>query len=53
MSKEDRDKLMEERFFLMYHLGLRPSEVASLSDQDRKWLIKRFIRSKKNGNGSK
>ncbi len=36
----------EERFFLMYHLNLQPSETEALSDDYRKWLIGRFMAQK-------
>lgn len=36
----------EERFFLMYHMGMQPSETESLSPDYRKWLIARFMGQK-------
>lgn len=36
----------EERFFLIYHLNIQPSEAESLSEDYRKWLIARFIGQK-------
>lgn len=36
----------EERFFLMYHMNMQPSEVEKLKASYRKWLIMRFIGQK-------
>jgi hypothetical protein len=36
----------EEKFFLMYHLNWAPSEVDSLSEDRRKWIIARFVGQK-------
>lgn len=36
----------EERFFLMYHMNIQPSEVERLKPEYRKWLIARFIGQK-------
>jgi hypothetical protein len=36
----------EERFFLIYHLNIQPSEAEALSRDYRKWLIMRFIAQK-------
>jgi hypothetical protein len=36
----------EEKFFLMYHLNWPPSEVDSLTEDRRKWLIARFVGQK-------
>lgn len=33
----------EEKFFLMYNLNWSPSEVDSLSEDRRKWIIARFV----------
>jgi hypothetical protein len=36
----------EERFFLMYHMSLQPSETEAMSADYRKWLIARFMGQK-------
>jgi hypothetical protein len=36
----------EEKFFLMYHMNLQPSEVDKLSNDYRKWIIARFVAQK-------
>jgi hypothetical protein len=36
----------EEEFFLMYNLGWPPSEVRTLDDDYRKWLIARYMHQK-------
>lgn len=36
----------EERFFLMYHLNMQPSETEALSPDYRKWIIARFMGQK-------
>lgn len=36
----------EEKFFLMYHLNWSPSEVDSLSEDRRKWILARFVGQK-------
>ena len=36
----------EQKFFLMYHLNWPPSEVDSLSDDRREWIIARFVGQK-------
>jgi|694.fasta_scaffold22898_3 hypothetical protein len=36
----------EEKFFLMYHMGMQPSEVDSLTEERRKWILARFIHQK-------
>lgn len=37
----------EERFFLMYHMNIQPSEVESLHEDYRRALIARFLHQKK------
>jgi hypothetical protein len=36
----------EECFFLMYHMGMAPSEAYALKDDHRRWLMARFIGQK-------
>ena len=36
----------EERFFLIYHMNIQPSEAETLSTEYRKWLIARFMGQK-------
>lgn len=36
----------EECFFLMYHMGMQPSEAYSLKDDHRRWLMARFMGQK-------
>lgn len=36
----------EERFFLMYHMNIQPSEAEALGEDYRKWLIARFVGQK-------
>ena len=36
----------EERFFLMYHMSVQPSEAEALKPDYRKWIIARFIAQK-------
>jgi hypothetical protein len=36
----------EEKFFLMYHLNWAPSEVDSLTEDRRQWIIARFVGQK-------
>jgi hypothetical protein len=36
----------EEQFFLMYHFHWAPSEVQSLPEDYRKWLIARYVGQK-------
>jgi hypothetical protein len=36
----------EECFFLMYHMGMAPSEAYSLKDDHRRWVMARFIGQK-------
>lgn len=33
----------EEKFFLMYHMNMQPSEVDRLDPDRRKWILQRFI----------
>lgn len=36
----------EEKFLLMYHMNVQPSEVDAMSDDYRKWIIARFLMQK-------
>lgn len=36
----------EEEFILVYHLHLQPSEIASFSDDKRRWVIGRWMMQK-------
>jgi hypothetical protein len=36
----------EERFFLMYHMNIQPSEAEVMSEDYRRWLIARFVAQK-------
>jgi hypothetical protein len=36
----------EERFFLMYHMHIQPSEAEAMSQDYRQWLIARFVAQK-------
>jgi hypothetical protein len=36
----------EEKFFLMYHMHVQPSETECMNPDYRKWLIARFIGQK-------
>lgn len=36
----------EEKFFLMYHMSMQPSEVDSLDPDRRKWIMARFMAQK-------
>jgi hypothetical protein len=36
----------EEKFFLMYHMNLQPSEVDNLDPERRKWIMARFMAQK-------
>lgn len=36
----------EEKFFLMYHMSMQPSEAAGLDPDYRKWLVARFFAQK-------
>jgi len=42
-----QEELLEEEFFLIYHLHMQPSEVTALEPDKRRWLISRFIHQKK------
>lgn len=42
-----KDEVIEETFFLMYHLRMAREVILKLSDSERKWLIDGIIRSKK------
>ena len=42
-----QEELLEEQFFLMYHLHIQPSEIDTMPVFTRKWLIQRFIHQKK------
>jgi hypothetical protein len=33
----------EEKFFLMYHMNMQPSEVDRLDPDRRKWILHRYI----------
>lgn len=46
-AEDLQEELMEEHFFLIYHLHLQPSEVDALTPYQRKWLIQRYIHQKK------
>lgn len=52
-EKEEVEKLEykpteedEEKFFLIYHLNIQPSEVDQLKPEYRRYLIQRFIGQK-------
>lgn len=36
----------DEKFFLMYHMNMQPSEVDRLDPDRRKWILQRFITQK-------
>jgi hypothetical protein len=36
----------EEKFFLIYHMNIQPSETEKISPDYRKWLIARFVAQK-------
>lgn len=36
----------EEKFFLMYHMSMQPSEVDALDPDRRKWIMARFMAQK-------
>lgn len=36
----------EERFFLIYHMNIQPSEAEALNQNYRRWLIARFMQQK-------
>jgi hypothetical protein len=36
----------EEKFFLIYHMNIQPSEAEKISPDYRKWLIARFVAQK-------
>lgn len=36
----------EEKFFLMYHMNIQPSEVDAMADDYRQWVVARFIGQK-------
>jgi len=42
-----QEEILEEQFFLMYHLHIQPSEIDAMPPFTRKWLIQRFIHQKK------
>lgn len=44
--KYDATEADEEKFFLMYNLNWPPSEVDSLSEDRRKWILARFVGQK-------
>ena len=41
------EEVMEEYFFLMYHLHMQYSEIDALPVFKRKWIIERFVQQKK------
>lgn len=45
-SSDLQEELLEEQFFLMYHLHMQPSEIDALPVYRRKWIISRFIHQK-------
>lgn len=44
--KYDATEEDEERFFLMYHMSIQPSEAERLKPEYRRWLIGRFVAQK-------
>lgn len=36
----------EEKFFLVYHMHLQPSEADNMSQERRRWFIARFVAQK-------
>lgn len=46
-SLDLQEELLEESFFLMYHLHLQPSEIDAMPVFNRKWIVQRFIHQKK------
>ena len=45
-----RKNLLEEKFFYLYHMNLKPEDSMSLPIIERQWYIQRFVEQKNKEN---
>lgn len=45
-----RQNLLEEKFFYLYHMNLKPEDSMALPIMERQWLMQRFVEQKNREN---